>query len=251
MPVAWMWPIGYGQIQTSFQAGGITSSAIRARTSAPRPAAVGVHVAEAAPALDPVDPGAGAVARRSRATRVGLSGAGLRRLSARDVAELSDHGHRRRRGGRAHGRARRRRVVAAGARAGAHHRRPRSRRAGARPVHAGLHGLDRAAPDGARRDRAREEGRTSRWSAAGRTCSASSRSPGWSTACGSSTPPRGAGRELPARAPRELDPPPPPGTRSTTRSRSAEQVGDVRLLVSELVTNSLRHAELGPEDRSG
>jgi anti-sigma regulatory factor (Ser/Thr protein kinase) len=28
-----------------------------------------------------------------------------------------------------------------------------------------------------------------------------------------------------------------------------DQLGDVRLLVSELVTNSLRHAELGPEDR--
>jgi anti-sigma regulatory factor (Ser/Thr protein kinase) len=28
-----------------------------------------------------------------------------------------------------------------------------------------------------------------------------------------------------------------------------EQLGDVRLLVSELVTNSLRHAELGPDDR--
>ncbi|MEA2125285.1 MAG: serine/threonine-protein kinase RsbW [Solirubrobacteraceae bacterium] len=27
-----------------------------------------------------------------------------------------------------------------------------------------------------------------------------------------------------------------------------EQLGDVRLLVSELVTNSLRHADLGPED---
>jgi len=27
------------------------------------------------------------------------------------------------------------------------------------------------------------------------------------------------------------------------------QVGDVRLLVSELVTNSLRHADLGPDDR--
>ena len=27
-----------------------------------------------------------------------------------------------------------------------------------------------------------------------------------------------------------------------------DQLGDVRLLVSELVTNSLRHAELGPED---
>ena len=29
----------------------------------------------------------------------------------------------------------------------------------------------------------------------------------------------------------------------------AEQVGDVRLLVSELVTNSLRHAQLGAEDQ--
>jgi anti-sigma regulatory factor (Ser/Thr protein kinase) len=28
-----------------------------------------------------------------------------------------------------------------------------------------------------------------------------------------------------------------------------DQLGDVRLLVSELVTNSLRHAELAPEDR--
>jgi anti-sigma regulatory factor (Ser/Thr protein kinase) len=28
-----------------------------------------------------------------------------------------------------------------------------------------------------------------------------------------------------------------------------DQLGDVRLLVSELVTNSLRHADLGPEDR--
>jgi anti-sigma regulatory factor (Ser/Thr protein kinase) len=28
-----------------------------------------------------------------------------------------------------------------------------------------------------------------------------------------------------------------------------EQLGDVRLLVSELVTNSLRHADLGPQDR--
>lgn len=28
-----------------------------------------------------------------------------------------------------------------------------------------------------------------------------------------------------------------------------DQLGDVRLLVSELVTNSLRHAELGPDDR--
>jgi anti-sigma regulatory factor (Ser/Thr protein kinase) len=27
-----------------------------------------------------------------------------------------------------------------------------------------------------------------------------------------------------------------------------DQLGDVRLLVSELVTNSLRHAELGPDD---
>ena len=30
-----------------------------------------------------------------------------------------------------------------------------------------------------------------------------------------------------------------------------DQLGDVRLLVSELVTNSLRHAELGPEDCIG
>ena len=29
----------------------------------------------------------------------------------------------------------------------------------------------------------------------------------------------------------------------------ADVLGDVRLLVSELVTNSLRHAELGPEDK--
>jgi anti-sigma regulatory factor (Ser/Thr protein kinase) len=29
----------------------------------------------------------------------------------------------------------------------------------------------------------------------------------------------------------------------------ADQIGDVRLLVSELVTNSLRHAELRPDDR--
>lgn len=28
-----------------------------------------------------------------------------------------------------------------------------------------------------------------------------------------------------------------------------DQLGDVRLLVSELVTNALRHAELGPDDR--
>ena len=28
-----------------------------------------------------------------------------------------------------------------------------------------------------------------------------------------------------------------------------DQLGDVRLLVSELVTNSLRHAQLGPEDQ--
>ncbi len=28
-----------------------------------------------------------------------------------------------------------------------------------------------------------------------------------------------------------------------------DQLGDVRLLVSELVTNSLRHAQMGPEDR--
>ena len=33
MPVAWMWPIGYGQIHTSSQAGGIASSPIRSSTS--------------------------------------------------------------------------------------------------------------------------------------------------------------------------------------------------------------------------
>src|SRR4051794_29150996 len=32
-PVAWMWPIGYGQIQTSCHAGGILSSPIRSSTS--------------------------------------------------------------------------------------------------------------------------------------------------------------------------------------------------------------------------
>src|SRR5947199_23487 len=34
MPVAWMWPMGYGQTQTSSHAGGIRSSEIRRRTSA-------------------------------------------------------------------------------------------------------------------------------------------------------------------------------------------------------------------------
>src|SRR4051794_19228571 len=34
MPVAWMWPPGYGEIHTSSQAGGITSSLMRPRTSA-------------------------------------------------------------------------------------------------------------------------------------------------------------------------------------------------------------------------
>jgi hypothetical protein len=34
MPVAWMWPKGSGEIQTSRQAGGMTSAVIRATISA-------------------------------------------------------------------------------------------------------------------------------------------------------------------------------------------------------------------------
>jgi len=33
VPTAWMWPLGYGQIQTLFQAGGMTSSSMRDKVS--------------------------------------------------------------------------------------------------------------------------------------------------------------------------------------------------------------------------
>ena len=71
MPVAWMWPPGYGQIHTSSHAGGMTSSWIRARTSASSTRlAVGVEVAKAAP----VAPARGC---RGRCSRPG-AGVGVR-----------------------------------------------------------------------------------------------------------------------------------------------------------------------------
>ena len=251
MPVACRCPLGYGQIHTSSQAGGIASSAIRVRTSGSstlRP--VVVLVAEAAAAPPAADPGPGAVgaAQAGRHDCVLPLAPGFRLpqacLRSRSRPPSRD------------------RPPSSRSRASSTSpARPRSSRSWAArraPSSLDLRGLVFMDSSGLRAiamaaQRAEAAGRSFALVAGRGGGDARVRHHAHARAAGLRRPARGAGAgtmRLEVELPRDPD--------SAAEARRAlgevadhlspRRLEDARLLVSELVTNAIRHAGLGDDD---